>query len=315
VANGGNTTGGGNGVRRGRVVRRNGQTMIVEEQGSGAGLNLHAVNDYKTAMRRIYPNGLRGGSDAPAANDGNATDRDDTQAIGTVNGNGNGAGGGSGGGNGGGNGTGNGNGNGAGNDNGNGNQDGGGPRRRRRRQSDDQASAPGTGGAVGASLNPKQTDAQGNAGIEQDTGIKSRKTRFVHTLDQDPNRGVFGVIPGAGEFQGNAKEAVTDFNEVIRNNPTDPNKYYQRGKAQQKLGKVDDALQDYNRAIELDPQKSQYYIGRASVFYQLGKPLLSEAEITKARAVDPDVPGVVHFDLPMYPPSVKWSGGDGPGGH
>jgi tetratricopeptide (TPR) repeat protein len=317
--NGGNTAGGGNagngnGVRRGRVVRRNGQTMIVEEQGSGAGLNLHAVNDYKQAMHRVYPHGLAGGSDAPAPNDGNATDRDDTQAIGTAPGNGNGGNGNGGNGNGG-NGNG-GNGSSGGNLNGgNGNQDDGQPRLRRRRQADDMASVSGTGGAVGGSLNPKQTDAQNNAGIEQDTGIKARKTRFVNTLDQDPNRGVFGVIPGAGEFQGNAKEALIDFNEVIRNNPTDPNKYYQRAKALQKLGRVDDALKDYNSAIELDPQKSQYYIGRASVFYQLGKPLLSEAEIVKARAVDPDVPGVVHFDLPKYPPSVKWSGGDGPGGH
>jgi tetratricopeptide (TPR) repeat protein len=169
---------------------------------------------------------------------------------------------------------------------------------------------------VGGALDPKQTDVQNNAGIEQDTRLPAKNNkRFVNHLDQDPNRAVFGVIPGAGEFKGNAKEAVTDFTESIRNNPNDPATYYQRAKALQKLGRVDDALKDYGQAIERDPQKSQYYIGRASVFYQLGKPLLSEEEINKARAVDPDVPGVMRFDLPKYPPSVKWSGGDGPGGH
>jgi tetratricopeptide (TPR) repeat protein len=290
-ANAGNGPNGRNGGnrRRGRLVTQNGQTMIVEEPGgNSAGLNLHAINDYKQAMRLVYPHGLRGGVDGGGltsdSSDGNASDRDDTQAASSNSGQGSGSGA-----------VGNGG-------------------RRRRRQGGDQAFA-NSGGAVGGSLDPKQTDAQNNAGIEQDTSIPSKNKRFVRHLDQDPNRAVFGIIAGAGEFQGNAKEAVTDFTESIRNNPNDPATYYQRAKALQKLGRVDDALKDYNQAIERDPQKSQYYVGRASVFYQLGKPLLSEEELTRARAVDPDVPGVVHFALPKYPPSVKWGGGDGPGGH
>lgn len=291
----GNTAGGGNGPRRARVQRRNGQAMIVaDEGGSGAGLNLHAINDYKTAMHQVYPHGLRGGAEDSGDNSGgNAKDSDDTQGNSSLS-----PGGGRQANNGG--------------SGGNGNDNGPGPGRRRRRPNQISTN---TGGAVGNTLDPRQTDVQNNAGIEEETGISDRKKRFVHHLDQDPNRGVFGVVPGAGEFEGDAKEAVTDFTEVIRNNPNDPNVYYQRGKALQKLGRVDDALKDYNQAIQRDPQKSQYYIGRASVFYQLGKPLLCEAEINRARAVDPDVPGVVHFNLPKYPPSVKWGGGDGPGGH
>jgi tetratricopeptide (TPR) repeat protein len=299
-AGGGNANTAGSGrignssnTRRGRIVNQNGRSTIVEEQGSNsAGLNLHAIKDYKQAMRFVYPNGLRGGPDSDQGglglttdtNDGNAVDRDATQANG-------------------------------GNSNRLGGGGGGNGQRRRRRQGDQASASSNTGGAVGGDLDPRQTDAQNNAGIEQDTSIPAKNKRFVHHLDQDPNRAVFGVIPGAGEFQGNAKEAVTDFTESIRNNPNDPATYYQRAKALQKLGRVDDSLKDYNQAIERDPQKSQYYVGRASVFYQLGKPLLSDEELTRARAVDPDVPGVVHFALPKYPPSVKWGGGDGPGGH
>jgi len=260
--NNGNTGGDGNGQRRrGRLINRNGQTTIVEEResGNGAGLNLHAIKDYKQAMSLVYPDGFTGPVGGNTGSNGNAPDRDDTQT-------------------------------------------------------NNSPATHVTGPGVGGGLAPVQTDAQNNAGIEQDTGIRHKK-RFVSTLDQDPNRGVFGTIPGAGEFQGNAKQAVIDFTENIRTNPNDPATYYQRAKALQKLGRVDDALKDYDQAIERDPQKSQYYIGRASVFYQLGKTLLSEAEINRARAVDPDVPGVVHFSLPKYPASVKWSGGDGPGGH
>jgi tetratricopeptide (TPR) repeat protein len=120
------------------------------------------------------------------------------------------------------------------------------------------------------------------------------------------------TIAGAGEFQGNAQKAVTNLTEVLRGNQNNAETYYKRGKAYQKLGKVDNALRDYASAIERDPQKSQYYIGRASVFYQLGKTDLCQTEIGRARSVDPDVPATVEFNLPKYPATVRWNGGDGP---
>jgi len=123
------------------------------------------------------------------------------------------------------------------------------------------------------------------------------------------------AVPGSGEFQGDARKALLDLNEVIRNDPNNPTSYYKRAKALQKLGRVDDALKDYDQAIARDPQKSQYYIGRASVFFQLSKPLLVEGEIARARAVDPEVPAKVRFELPKYGDTVKWSTGDGPDNH
>lgn len=123
------------------------------------------------------------------------------------------------------------------------------------------------------------------------------------------------AVPGSGEFEGDAHKAIADLNELIRNGNATGANYYKRAKALQKLGRVDDSLKDYERAISLDPQKSQYYIGRASLFFQLKKPLMVEAEIARARAVDPDVPAKVHFDLPRYDDSVKWSAGDGPDNH
>ncbi|MBU6450561.1 MAG: tetratricopeptide repeat protein [Cyanobacteria bacterium REEB67] len=123
---------------------------------------------------------------------------------------------------------------------------------------------------------------------------------------------VDNTTPGAGEFQGNAQKAVANLTEVLRGNQNNAETYYKRGKAYQKLGKVDNALKDYASAIERDPQKSQYYIARASVFYQLGKTDLCQNEIGRARSVDPDVPAKVDFNLPKYPATVKWNGGDGP---
>ena len=48
------------------------------------------------------------------------------------------------------------------------------------------------------------------------------------------------------------KDAITDFNEVIRRNQNDPGAYVNRGNAYRSLGNQKKAIADYSRALELD---------------------------------------------------------------
>lgn len=164
----------------------------------------------------------------------------------------------------------------------------------------------------GNKLSPIFKDAQNNAGLESnDTIAKSSNERFTANLDQDPTRGEFGLLSGAGEFQGDAKQAILDYSQGLKMDPTNAEYYYRRGKAFQKLAKVNDAMGDFNHAILQDPQQGKYYIGRASLYYQLGRTVLMDADIVAARNCNPDLPAEIHFNLTKLPAGTQWAG-DGP---
>lgn len=152
-------------------------------------------------------------------------------------------------------------------------------------------------------------DAQNNADVDSDDTIPRYKNeRFTPNLDQDPMRGEFGLLSGAGGFPGDAKQAILDYSQAIKLDPTNAEYYYRRAKAFQKLSKVNEAMGDFNHAILQDPQQGKYYIGRASLYYQLGKQILMDADIVAARNCNPDLPAVIHFNLEKLPPGTQWAG-------
>jgi len=152
-------------------------------------------------------------------------------------------------------------------------------------------------------------DAQNNADVDSDDTIARYKNeRFTPNLDQDPMRGEFGLLSGAGGFPGDAKQAILDYSQAIKLDPTNAEYYYRRAKAFQKLRKVNDAMGDFNHAILQDPQQGKYYIGRASLYFQLGKQILMDADIVAARNCNPDLPAVIHFNLEKLPPGTQWAG-------
>lgn len=62
----------------------------------------------------------------------------------------------------------------------------------------------------------------------------------------------FGLRGIAHLNHGNYKEAIKDFNEVIRRNPSDPGAFVNRGNAYRFKGDTDKAIDDYSKAINLD---------------------------------------------------------------
>lgn len=268
-----------------------------DEETNGSGLNVQAVRDYQEAMSRLYPGRRNGqsqeqavGAGAKITSGGNSGNR----TVGTT-----------------------------------GNTTGSASPRtdthaaRANKSASSSDLAAGGVADIDAVGNPNEgvgkkqlpyifTDAQNNAGIEADDTLSRRKNqRFTPNLDQDPNRGEFGLIPGAGLPGGDPKKAIYDYSQGIKMDPTNAEYYYKRAKAFQKLFKVNDAMEDFNHAILQDPQQAKYYVGRASLYYQLDRQVLCDADIVAARNCNPDLPAVIHFNLPKLPKGIDWAG-DGP---
>jgi tetratricopeptide (TPR) repeat protein len=154
------------------------------------------------------------------------------------------------------------------------------------------------------------TNIEGNLDIgrSDDTLTAKKDKRVVPLLDQDPDFGEFGKVPGSHPLKGDAETVVKRCTEAIQQDDRNAEYFYLRAKAFQKLARVNDAYRDFSRAISIDPNVAKYYIGRASMFYQLNKPLLVDADVKRAQGINQELPHIIHFGGDLYPSTVKWSG-------
>lgn len=157
------------------------------------------------------------------------------------------------------------------------------------------------------------TDLAGNLDIgrSDDTLSADKNRRVVPVLDQDPNFGEFGAVPGSQPLKGDPETVIKRCTEAIRRDDKNAEYYYLRAKAFQRLAQVDKAYKDYAQAIYLDPNQAKYYIGRASMFYQLNKPMLVDLDVKRALSVNSELPHNIHFGGEAYPKNVQWSGDGG----
>jgi tetratricopeptide (TPR) repeat protein len=90
--------------------------------------------------------------------------------------------------------------------------------------------------------------------------------------------------------KGEADSAISDYNEAIRLNPEDPLAYVNRGYIYQ-YGKedYDHAIADYNEAIRLDDKNASAYNFRADARKAKGDTTGSDADIARAKQLDPGV--------------------------
>jgi protein O-mannosyl-transferase len=87
----------------------------------------------------------------------------------------------------------------------------------------------------------------------------------------DPNTYYpYFVLANVLNDEGNAKEAISYFNESLALWPDNPEAYNNRGLVFFQLGDIKSALVDLNNAIRLDPKKASTYNNRASVKASLG---------------------------------------------
>ncbi len=81
----------------------------------------------------------------------------------------------------------------------------------------------------------------------------------------------------------------------ISNNPDDAIAYNERGYRRYKKGEYFGALTDFNKAIQINPNLADAYLNRRLVNEVLGNDQLSERDLLKAIALEPDNPRVSSF--------------------
>jgi tetratricopeptide (TPR) repeat protein len=74
----------------------------------------------------------------------------------------------------------------------------------------------------------------------------------------------------AKKFCGDHAGAITDFTEVIRQQPANPEGYTDRADARRRAGDLHGALEDYSAAISLDPKHAFAYLARGRVRVECG---------------------------------------------
>lgn len=84
--------------------------------------------------------------------------------------------------------------------------------------------------------------------------------------------------------QGDYDAAIALFDELIAQNPSDPNDYNNRGLVHYKNGDLETALKDYNRALQIAPESAKVYNNRANCYIALGQ--LEEAIADYDTAID-----------------------------
>jgi len=83
-------------------------------------------------------------------------------------------------------------------------------------------------------------------------------------------------------------EVMRILNEMIENNPNDPQPYLQRGLAYNHLEKYQKAMEDFNYVIELDPDNVDAYNFRGTMHYRLGNYEQALADYNQALKLDKD---------------------------
>jgi len=79
-------------------------------------------------------------------------------------------------------------------------------------------------------------------------------------IKSDKNSAIaYNYLAGAKFMQKNYKEALDNYDEVAKLDPSFPDVYTNRGMMRHYLGDITGAIQDYNLAIKQDPSNSSAY--------------------------------------------------------
>jgi len=87
---------------------------------------------------------------------------------------------------------------------------------------------------------------------------------------------------------GALKEALNDFNNAIRLNPSNDRAYTGRATARFSTGDIRGAIQDFDKAIAIAPTESTYYVGRGHAYLVSGNVDASIRDLTEAIRLDPN---------------------------
>jgi tetratricopeptide (TPR) repeat protein len=81
--------------------------------------------------------------------------------------------------------------------------------------------------------------------------------------------------------------AIADYNEVIRNEPNDPEAYFNRGLSWKKIKQYDKAIADYDEAIRLNPEHVGAFDNRGDAWKAKGNYDKALSDYNQAIKIDP----------------------------
>lgn len=83
-------------------------------------------------------------------------------------------------------------------------------------------------------------------------------------------------------------QAIEDFTQAIRLDPSNAAAYRERGRANVAVGNLDLAMADFSRAIRIDPNFAAAYLNRGAAHFDGGSFDLAIADFTQVIRIDPD---------------------------
>ncbi len=95
---------------------------------------------------------------------------------------------------------------------------------------------------------------------------------------------------GAYALDDKHEQAVVDYDNSVRLNPSYPDTYLDRGNSHYQLGHLETALKDFSEAIRLKPDWGEAFANRAVVHAELGNTEESDSDEKVAISMEVDVP-------------------------
>jgi clan AA aspartic protease (TIGR02281 family) len=96
---------------------------------------------------------------------------------------------------------------------------------------------------------------------------------------------------------GKVHSAITEWDNVLADQPEYGFGYYRRGWFKELRGDMDDAIEDLSMSIVLDPEYSYAYASRGDIYLKLGKKELAEEDFKKVIEIEnsPDKYDCIHY--------------------
>ncbi|XP_031478846.1 suppressor of RPS4-RLD 1 [Nymphaea colorata] len=147
-------------------------------------------------------------------------------------------------------------------------------------------------------LSTSLTNHNSGAGIQSKSGNKAKlnqqssstagsKTKSI-SLDFRLSRGIAQVN------EGNYDQAVSIFNQILRENPMSPEALIGRGTAYAFQKDLDTAMGDFSKAIESNPMAGEAWKRRGQARAAMGEFLEAIEDLTKALEIEPNSSDILH---------------------
>lgn len=103
-------------------------------------------------------------------------------------------------------------------------------------------------------------------------------SRIIEKQDEGEGALLYAIRGDYNRLAGNYEDAISDFNEVIEQVPTDGYAYYKKGWCYEFLGNPDEAMKCYNAGIDVDKEYPYIYLMRGELYLARGEKDLADAD-------------------------------------